>query len=166
MRYLWDFYHEYKNRSGSGGLKKGIFALTAHYARLWDQMSAARVNYFVANSQNVARRIIKYYRREAEVIYPPVNVSDARLGARAEGYYLAVGQFVSYKRFDLAIEACNKLGRPLRVVGAGEEYKRLKRMAGPTVSFSVPFRTLNCAINTQLQGAALSRTGRLRNCTG
>jgi glycosyltransferase involved in cell wall biosynthesis len=135
MRYIWDFYHEYKSRSGLGVMRKGIFALTAHYARIWDQLSAARVNHFLANSDNVARRVKTYYGRDAEVIYPPVDVNNAKLSARTEDYYLAVGQLVSYKRFDLAIEACNKLGRRLRIVGVGEEYKRLKRIGGETVSF-------------------------------
>jgi glycosyltransferase involved in cell wall biosynthesis len=135
MRYIWDFYHQYKSRSALGPLRKGIFALTAHYARIWDQLSAARVDYFIASSENAARRIKRYYGRTAEVIYPPVDVSAAECSATTEDHYLAVGQLVSYKRFDLAIEACNRLGRRLRVVGTGEEYKRLKRIAGSTVSF-------------------------------
>jgi len=138
MRYLWNFYQEYKNGSGLGPVRKLVFGLTAHYARLWDQSSAARVDYFAANSRNVAARVRKYYRREAEVIYPPVDVSGARLCEHIEDYYLVVGQLVNYKRVDLAIEACNKLGRPLRVVGAGEEYQWLRRIAGKTVSFLGP----------------------------
>ena len=138
MRYLWNFYQEYKNGSSLGPVRKLAFGLTAHYARLWDQSSAARVDYFAANSRNVAARVRKYYRREAEVIYPPVDVSGARLCEHIEDYYLVVGQLVNYKRVDLAIEACNKLGRPLRVVGAGEEYQWLRRIAGKTVSFLGP----------------------------
>jgi glycosyltransferase involved in cell wall biosynthesis len=135
MRYLWDFYQEYKNRSGLGPVRKLVFALTAHYARLWDQAGAARVDYFAANSRCVAARIRKYYRRDAEVIHPPVDVSAALLSRSIEAYYLVVSQLVNYKRVDLAIEACNKVGRALRVVGVGEEYKRLRRIAGKTVSF-------------------------------
>ena len=135
MRYIWDFYQEYKNGSGLGPVRKLVFGLTAHYVRLWDQASAARVDYFAANSHRVASRIRKYYRREAEVIYPPVDVTAAQLSGNIEDYYLVVGQLVNYKRVDLAIEACNQLGRPLRIVGVGEEYSRLRRMAGKTVSF-------------------------------
>lgn len=135
MRYVWNFYQEYKNGSGLGPLRRLAFGLTAHYIRLWDQASAARVDYFAANSRNVAARIKKYYRREAEVIHPPVDVEGAPFSGNIEDYYLVVGQLVNYKRVDLAIEACNKLGRALRVVGVGEEYKRLRRMAGKTVSF-------------------------------
>lgn len=135
MRYIWDFYHEYKNESGLGLTKKAIFALTAHYARIWDQLSASRVDHFVAGSHNARRRIAKTYRRDSEVIYPPVDVSDGYIAESTEEYYLVVGQLAAYKRVDLAIEACNQLGRRLHVVGVGEEYKRLKRIAGPTVSF-------------------------------
>lgn len=135
MRYLWDFYHEYKNRSGLGWARKAIFALTAHYARMWDQASAARVDYFAANSRNVARRIRKFYRRDADVIHPPVEMTDFQITNCPEDYYLVVGQLVNYKRMDLAIQACNGLRRRLRIVGTGEEYKRLKRIAGRTVEF-------------------------------
>jgi len=135
MRYIWNFYQEYKNGSGLGPVGKLVFELTSHYARLWDQASAVRVDHFVANSENVARRIRKYYRREAEVIHAPVDVHGMHLSNFVEDYYLAVGQLVNYKRVDLAIEACNRLGRTLRIVGAGEEYKRLRRLAGKTVSF-------------------------------
>jgi len=135
MRYVWNFYQQYKNGSGLGPVRKLAFGLTAHYARLWDQASAARVDYFAAISQSVAARVGKYYRRKAAVIYPPVDVSGAQLCGNTEDYYLVVGQLVNYKRVDLAIEACNKLGRTLRVAGAGEEYKRLRQRAGRTVSF-------------------------------
>lgn len=133
MRYLWDFYQEYKNESGLGYLQKLAFAFTAHYARMWDYISAARVDYFAANSRNVANRIQRLYGRQAEVIYPPVNVLPIVPDRPRGDHYLAVGQLVSYKRFDLAIEASNKLGRQLRIVGEGEEYKRLRRLAGKTV---------------------------------
>ena len=138
MRYLWDFYQEYKTRSGLGRIGRLAFALTCHYARIWDYMSAARVDYFVANSMNVSKRIQKIYGREAEVIYPPVDVSSVVLDRPRGDHYLAVGQLVSYKRFDLAIEACNRLGRQLRIVGQGEEYKSLRKQAGETVRFLGP----------------------------
>jgi len=135
MRYLWNSYHDYKQGSGLGGLGKVVFGVTAHYGRLWDLASAARVDHFVANSHTVAARIRKYYRRDAEVIYPPVEVCGVPFDGKHEDHYLAVGQLVNYKRMDLAISACNHLGRKLRVVGAGEDYKRLRRMAGKNVTF-------------------------------
>ena len=135
MRYLWDFYHDYKNGVTLGPLSRPLFTLASHYLRLWDVASANRVDHFVANSRNVAARIRKHYRRESTVIYPPVNVGAGYLARNTEDYYLVVGQFVDYKRADLAIQACNRLGRRLRVVGDGEQYARLKKLAGPSIEF-------------------------------
>jgi len=138
MRYLWDFYHQYKRGNSFGALSRPFFTLAAHYLRMWDSATAARVDHFVANSRNVAARVRKHYRREAAVIYPPVNVAAGYLADRIEDYYLVVGQLVDYKRADLAIAACNQLGRPLRIVGDGEQYPRLRKLAGGTISFLGP----------------------------
>jgi glycosyltransferase involved in cell wall biosynthesis len=135
MRYLWDFYHGYKNGRSMGALSRAVFGLTSHYLRMWDAASANRVDHFIANSKTVAARIRKHYRREATVIHPPVNVQAGYLSGRIGDYYLFVGQLVDYKRADLAIAACNRLGRNLRIVGEGEQYRRLRQMAGPTISF-------------------------------
>jgi len=104
-----------------------------NYLRLWDWVSSSRVDYYIANSQNVANRIRKYYRREAPVIYPPVATTDFGQAGAIEDYYLAVGQLVPYKRFDLAVDAFNQLGRPLLIVGDGPEYSRLQRKAGKNI---------------------------------
>jgi glycosyltransferase involved in cell wall biosynthesis len=138
MRYLWDFYHRYKHGANFGSLSRPFFTLASHYLRVWDSASADRVDYFVANSRNVASRIRKHYRRDSTVIYPPVQVSHGYVSRQTSDYYLAVGQFVDYKRLDLAISACNRLGRHLHVVGAGEQYARLRSLAGPTVHFLGP----------------------------
>ena len=135
MRYLWDFYHAYRNGKSLGTVSRPIFTVVAHYLRLWDAASAARVDHFVANSQNVAARIRKHYRRESTVIHPPVKVHAGYLADRIEDYYMVAGQLVDYKRFDLAIEACNRLGRRLHIVGEGEQWKTLRRNAGPTIKF-------------------------------
>jgi glycosyltransferase involved in cell wall biosynthesis len=135
MRYLWDFYHRYKSAPTLGLLTRPLFTLATHYLRLWDAASADRVDYFVANSHNVAARVRKHYRRECSVVYPPVNVKAGYLAEEIEDYYLAVGQLVDYKRMDLAIMACNLLGRKLRIVGQGEEYTRLRKVAGPSIQF-------------------------------
>jgi glycosyltransferase involved in cell wall biosynthesis len=135
MRYLWDFYHGYRNGRTMGPLSRAVFAFASHYLRVWDAASANRVDYFVANSKNVAARIRKHYRRDAIVIHPPVDVRSGYLSSRIDDYYLFVGQLVDYKRADLAIDACNRLGRRLRIVGDGEQYARLRRMAGPTILF-------------------------------
>jgi glycosyltransferase involved in cell wall biosynthesis len=133
MRYIWDMYHE--SRRSMNPLTRAIFSLTAHYMRLWDLSTAARVDYFVANSRYIAARIRKCYRRESTVIHPPVNVSAGYISQKIDDYYLVVGRLVPYKRTNLAIEACNRLQRRLRIVGTGPEYKRLRKMAGPTVEF-------------------------------
>jgi len=135
MRYLWDMFHQYKRGRGVGPLSRALFTLSAHYVRMWDLAAASRVDHFVANSHNVASRIRKHYRRDAKVIYPPVPVSDGKISDAIEDYYLLVNELVDYKRVDLAIEACNRLRRPLRIVGDGEQYKLLRRAAGPTVQF-------------------------------
>jgi glycosyltransferase involved in cell wall biosynthesis len=133
MRYLWDFYPDY--RRALGPLVGGVFSLTAHYLRMWDLASASRVDSFIAISQAVASRVRKHYRRDAPVIYPPVNVAAGYISDAVEDYYLVVSRLVDYKRVDLAIEACNRLKRPLRIIGAGDQFDRLRALAGPTVKF-------------------------------
>jgi glycosyltransferase involved in cell wall biosynthesis len=135
MRYLWDFYHRYRNGASAAFWSRPFFTLASHYVRMWDSAAADRVDYFVANSRNVASRIRKHYRREATVIYPPVNTRCGYLAEKTEDYYLVVGQLVDYKRVDLAIGACNRLGRSLHIVGKGEQYARLRKLAGPTIQF-------------------------------
>lgn len=132
MRYVWDLYHEY----AQGAVKRALIGPVAHWLRQWDQLSAARVDHFIANSEWVASRIRTYYRREAEVIYPPVDVERITPNGRdPEDFYLVVSALVGYKRIDLAVEAASRLGRRLIVVGEGPQRKRLQAMAGPTVEF-------------------------------
>ncbi len=106
--------------------------------RRWDFDSAQRVDYFVAISYNVADRIRKYYRREADaVIYPPVETRMFTPAPAEEigDHFLVVSRLVGYKRIDLAIEACNRLQAPLRIIGTGPERRALRRLAGPTIQF-------------------------------
>jgi glycosyltransferase involved in cell wall biosynthesis len=131
MRYLWDMYPDYL--AGAGRLTRWAMRPMAHYLRTWDLATAFRVDRFVANSHFVARRIAKYYRREADVVHPPVSVDDFRVAHDVEDYYLMVGQLVPYKRTDLAVEAFNRMGRKLVVIGEGEHYEHLARIAGPNV---------------------------------
>ena len=133
MRYIWEMYGQY--RRGMNPVVGSIFALAAHYMRLWDYASSGRVDHFVANSHFVASRIRKYYGRQSVVIYPPVETAAGYIGAGQGDYYLTVGRLVDYKRFDLAVSACTQLGRRLRVIGEGPQYKALRRLAGPSVEF-------------------------------
>lgn len=132
-RYFWDLYHEY-TRSHSL-LARTLFAPVAHWLRLWDRAAADRVDHFVANSHEVARRIQKHYRRHPEIIFPPVDVDRFTPVPEPEDYYLVVSRLVDYKRIDLAVEAATRLGRRLVVVGTGPELRRLQAVAGPTVEF-------------------------------
>jgi glycosyltransferase involved in cell wall biosynthesis len=133
MRYIWDLYPEYRRHFGT--VMRSFFSVTAHYMRMWDLASASRVDYFGAISQTVAARIQKIYRRHAPVIYPPVKISAGHLSPQQDDYYLVVGRLVDYKRVDLAIEACNRLKRRLRVIGKGDRYEKLRKVAGPQIEF-------------------------------
>jgi glycosyltransferase involved in cell wall biosynthesis len=131
MRYAWDMYHSYYSHAGK--LTKRLMPLIMHYMRLWDFASAARVDHFLANSHNVAKRVQKHYRRSATVIYPPVHTQAFTVHDRQDDYYLMVGQLVPYKRIDLAIQAFNQLQKPLIIIGEGEQFTALQKMAGPTI---------------------------------
>jgi glycosyltransferase involved in cell wall biosynthesis len=106
-----------------------------HYIRIWDAGAAGRVDAYIANSRFVARRIERIYGKTASVVYPPVELERFRPGLKRGEHYLVVGRMVPYKRTDLAVVACTRLGLPLKVVGDGPELDRLKRLAGPTVEF-------------------------------
>jgi glycosyltransferase involved in cell wall biosynthesis len=134
MRYLWDLYPAYRNDWTHSRLKRALMAPFANYLRLWDYASAARVDEFVANSENVKRRIWKTYRRESVVISPPVAV-ETFYSKPPEDYYLIVSELVAYKRLDSAIRICAATGRKLRVVGDGPEYKALRRLANGNIEF-------------------------------
>jgi glycosyltransferase involved in cell wall biosynthesis len=134
MRYIWDMYPQYKRSMNP--LVRTAFSLVAHYIRIWDLASAQRVDYFVANSRFIASRIRRLYGRESTVIHPPVEIAPRKTSAEVGKSYLAVGRLVDYKRFDIAIQACTALGRPLTIVGDGPERKKLEAMAGPTVHFA------------------------------
>lgn len=131
-RYIWDLYHEYTE----GLRSRALIAPVAHWLRVWDRVSADRVDQFVANSLEVAGRIRKHYRRDSELVYPPVDVERIQPnGKPPEDFYLIVSRLVPYKRVDLAVQAATRTGRRLIVVGAGPERRRLEAMAGPSVEF-------------------------------
>jgi glycosyltransferase involved in cell wall biosynthesis len=138
MRYLWDLYPAYV-REWSSPWQRPLMAPLANWLRLWDFATAARVDRFIANSENVKRRIWRCYHRGAEVVYPPVAV-ESFYWKEPRDYYLIVSQLVRYKRIDQAVRLFSRTGRRLRVVGEGPEYRSLRRLAGRTVEFcgSVP----------------------------
>ena len=132
MRYVWDMYHEYRKTAGRA--IKSLFPFIAHYLRIWDRLSADRVDHFIANSKFITSRIKKFYRRDADVIYPPVNTTEFSHEQVRGDFYLCLGQLVPYKKADLAVDAFNKLGLPLVVVGEGELFEALKSRAGDNVT--------------------------------
>jgi glycosyltransferase involved in cell wall biosynthesis len=133
MRYIWDLHEAYVDPGRMGPLSRVLLRAVAGRLRRWDLQTNTRVDHFVAISRHVAGRIRRHYGREAEVIYPPVQTSRFRIAARTGDYYLLAGAFAPYKRFDLAIQAFNRLRKRVVIVGDGQESRRLRRMAGPTI---------------------------------
>ncbi|WP_239993186.1 glycosyltransferase [Candidatus Methylomirabilis limnetica] len=135
MRYIWDMQDAYVGSGRMGPVSRLMLRAIAGRLRRWDIAVNIRIDHFVAISHHVADRIRRHYRREAEVIYPPVETARFHIAERTDDYYLVAGAMAPYKRIDLAIEAFNHLRRHLVIVGEGQESQRLRRMAGPTIEF-------------------------------
>jgi glycosyltransferase involved in cell wall biosynthesis len=130
MRYAWDWYNEYLAENNIGyGLKGLIVRKVLHNIRIWDKVSADRVDYWIANSENSKNRISKYYQKDATVIYPPVDVEKIEFSSNQGDYYLIVSRLEPYKKIKLAVEAFNKSGKELYIIGEGSEYAELKEIA-------------------------------------
>lgn len=139
VRYYWSHYDEFKREFNFGILTFAIrpfIPALVKWMRKKDLQSVKDVDMFIANSEITKKRIKQYYGRDSVVVHPPVDTKKfiGKNNPERDGYILW-GRHVPYKRFDLAIEACNRLGVKLTVVGAGPDTKRLKKMAGPTVTF-------------------------------
>jgi glycosyltransferase involved in cell wall biosynthesis len=134
MRYVWDMYEEYFHPSRRWKPVRAMMNLMARRLRAWDVRTAAGVDAFVANSTTVAERIRRIYGRESTVIHPPADAEFFTPStAPREDWYLCASAFAPYKRADLAIEAFRKSGRKLKVVGAGQDEARIRRLAGGSV---------------------------------
>ena len=132
MRYAWDLFFDYQKRSGA--LTRFFMDRWMPQIRLWDYVSAQRIDALFANSKYIARRIKKFWNRDAIVIYPPVNVgyfnpTNGAVGAAREDFYVFFSRLVPYKRADIAIDACAALGKKLVVIGGGSEAKKLQELA-------------------------------------
>ncbi|GGH09314.1 glycosyltransferase family 4 protein [Silvibacterium dinghuense] len=134
MRWAWE-YGNYSARERHGQFIQALLKPAISMLRWWDFRAAQRPTYFLANSENVAEKIRAIYRRDAVVLHPPIDIHRFRPADEHEDYYLILARLVSYKRIDLAVEACTKLGRKLLVIGEGPDRKRLEEMAGPTIKF-------------------------------
>jgi glycosyltransferase involved in cell wall biosynthesis len=137
VRYAWDLTHQYLNESGLSRGVRGLIAKSIlHYIRMWDVTASNRVDYFVANSNYIAGRIKKIYRRDSEVIYPPVDTSHFSLQTKKENYYLAASRFVPYKRIDLIVKAFSMMpDKQLIVIGEGPDEDKIKLEASSNIKF-------------------------------
>lgn len=134
IRYAWDLYQQYLREANlTSGVKATLAKIALHYIRIWDSATANRVDVFLANSEYVARRIWRTYRRPARVLYPPVDVGRFDHTQLREDFYLTMSRFVPYKKIDLIVETFARLGKPLVVIGAGPDFEKVKALAGPTV---------------------------------
>ncbi|MDD5469408.1 MAG: glycosyltransferase [Candidatus Peribacteraceae bacterium] len=141
-RYLWDRTHDVLEQAGKGPLgciKRWHLERQFHKLRIWDAESAARPDALLAASKEVQRRIELYWRRESRIVYPPIDdfwlKPETRNQQSERSYYIVVSSLVRYKRIDLAIEACEKTGKRLKIVGTGPDMNRLKKLAGPQTEF-------------------------------
>jgi len=133
-RYVWQFDSYIQRERIPAGVAAVLKPIVVSL-RLWDYNAARRVDHFVAISSDIQRRISEFYQRESVIIYPPVETARYEPSNRVDDYYLVVSRLIPYKRVDLAVQACSRLGLPLLVAGDGRDRERLERLAGPTVKF-------------------------------
>ena len=136
VRYAWDLTHQYLDESGlNHGLKGIMVKFILHYMRIWDTRTANGVDYFIANSQFIAKRIKKVYGRESEVIYPPVDVDAFKYCEEKEDYYLTASRLVPYKKVKLVVEAFNEMPeKKLIVIGNGPDFAKIKAIAKDNIT--------------------------------
>lgn len=137
MRYAWDDCQKYTSDFGFPRVIEQIVPFIMNGVRIWDRVSSDRVDQYIANSQFVARRIKKYYNKDAIVINPPVDIQNFHIDTTepTQPYYLMVGRLIAYKRHDIAIDAFNQLGLPLKIIGRGPELAALKKRAKSNIKF-------------------------------
>lgn len=134
MRWVWR-YEDYAAREGFGRAARAVLPLLLSQLKRWDLRASRQPDYYIANSRVVARRIKKIYGRDATVIPPPIDTDRFAPSETVDDYYLVLSRLMPYKRIDLAIEACNRLQRPLVIIGDGPDRNRLEKLAGPLTRF-------------------------------
>lgn len=135
MRYAWDNWHSYIRDYKMNWLFKKIAKKRLHKIRLWDRLSADRVDYFISNSETTKKRIEKYYHRMSTTIHPMIESKNFEISKQTKGYFLAIGRLTPYKKFDLIVETFNQIGLPLKIVGKGISENELKRAAKGNIEF-------------------------------
>lgn len=135
MRYAWDFYSQYFNRDNCSWPMLQIIPHFMNYLRKWDVASSERVDYYISVSNYIKDKIKRYYSRESEVIYPPVDTDFFLPDGEPENYFLIISRLVNHKRIDVAVNAFNELKLPLVIIGEGPRYKSLVEKAGPNIKF-------------------------------
>ncbi len=133
MRYAWDYAHEYMREQQVGGLKKFLIEKMMLNVRLWDQLAKDRVDFYIANSEHVRKRIRKYYREDAQVLYPPVETSRFQVSHQHKDFYLIVSTLSPFKKIDLAVQLFNKTGKYLIIIGTGSHFDYLRKIAAHNV---------------------------------
>jgi len=131
-RYIWDLFWTYQQLNGVNQFMKILSSVVCNYFRIWDVTSSARVDRFIANSGYTALRIKKFYNRDCEILYPPVDTNKF-FHERYDDYYLMISRLVGYKRFDLAIETFNENGKNLVIIGDGAEFEKYKKITKPNI---------------------------------
>lgn len=136
IRYAWDMQNEYLTTSGLKNIKGALARLILHYMRIWDVAAANRPDLLIASSRFIASRIQKTYRREAQVIYPPVDTDYYTPGGAREDFYLTASRLVPYKRIDLIAQAFQAMPeKKLVIIGDGSEAPKLKKRLGPNITW-------------------------------
>lgn len=134
-RYLWTETHEYISDLKYNRVVKAFLPSLLHRMRMWDKMSVDRVDHFIANSGTVRNRIQKYYRRDSDILYPPVEIEQFKIEKPIRNYFITGGRLVPYKRFDLVVYVFNRLGFPLKIFGEGPELEKLQKIAKKNIQF-------------------------------
>jgi glycosyltransferase involved in cell wall biosynthesis len=136
MRYAWDLQHQCLNQAGFCVIKSGIARYLLHKMRIWDERTANGVDYFLANSRYIARRILKVYRRDSLVMYPPVALRRFKpiQPKNSHDYFVTYSRFVPYKMIDRIAAAFKSLTSPLTIIGTGPDWKKVQNASSPNVS--------------------------------
>ena len=135
MRYVWDQFDTYFRQPRTSWPVRIGAELMRPYLQRWDRNTAKRVDTFLCNSHHIRRKILDYYNRESQVVYPPVELSHFRPGGAKDNFYLVVGAFAPNKSVDLAVEAFNRLKLPLKIVGSGQDEEYCRSIAGDSIEF-------------------------------